>query len=63
MTQKELSYVEDAIGHEENIIKIINELLNNLEKEELISFIKNEIDKHTTIKENLMNLLEDKNNE
>ena len=25
MTQKELSYVEDAIGHEDNIIKIIDD--------------------------------------
>ena len=28
MTQKELLYVEDAIGHEQNIIKIINESLS-----------------------------------
>ena len=27
MTQKELSYVEDAVGHEGNIIKINNYIL------------------------------------
>ena len=63
MTQKELSYVEDAIGHECNIIKIINESLNNLEDEDLISFIQNEINTHTKIKEKLMNLLKEKENE
>ena len=31
MTQKELLYVEDAIGHEKNIISICNETLNCLE--------------------------------
>ena len=31
MTQKELSYVEDAIGHECNIIKIIEQGIKNLE--------------------------------
>ncbi|MBQ9024320.1 MAG: hypothetical protein IJ105_03750 [Bacilli bacterium] len=63
MTQKELSYVEDAIGHEENIIKIINDSLNNLENEELISFIQNEVNNHTQMKEKLMNLLKEKANE
>ena len=63
MTQKELSYVEDAIGHEENIIKIINDSLNNLENEESISFIQNEVNNHTQMKEKLMNLLKEKANE
>ena len=59
MTQKELLYLEDAVGHEQNIISIINESINQLEDEELISFMKKEIDNHTNIKENLMNLLEE----
>ena len=63
MTQKELSYVEDAIGHEDNIIKVINESLNNLEDEELISFMQSEVNNHTQMREKLMNLLEVNANE
>jgi len=62
MTQKELSYIEDAIGHEENIIKIITEL-NSIDDSELISFLENEIKIHTSLKEKLMNLLKEKSNE
>ena len=39
MTQKELSYLEDAIGHEGNIIKICEETIKKLEDEELITFM------------------------
>ncbi len=63
MTQKELSYVEDAIGHETNIIKIINEGINNLEDENLVTFMNQELETHTSMKEKLMTLLEGKANE
>ena len=63
MTQKELLYVEDAIGHEQNIICILEETLNNLEDEGLASFISKQINKHDNVREKLMNLLEDKSNE
>ena len=63
MTQKELSYIEDAIGHEKNIISICNESIKNLENEELISFLQNEVNEHTTTQEKLMNMLEVKANE
>ena len=63
MTQKELSYIEDAIGHETNIIAICNDTASRLQDEELITFIKEEITKHTNIKEKLMNMLEVKANE
>lgn len=62
MTQKELLYVEDAIMHENNIIKICEDMINNLDNEELSDFIDNEIGIHTGIKENLISLLEDKVN-
>ena len=62
MTQKELSYYEDAIGHESNIIKILDFSIQNLEDENLISFMEIELDKHNQMKDKLMNLLEDKNN-
>lgn len=62
MTQKELLYVEDAIGHENSIIKICHESIKMLSDEELISFLESEIAKHTTTKEKLTNLLEAKAN-
>ena len=58
MTQKELSYVEDAIGHEVNIISICNETVKMLTDSELINFIQDEITKHTSNKQKLMNILE-----
>lgn len=63
MTQKELLYVEDAIGHEKNIISILNESINYLEDNKLVNFLNKEIKKHETIQEKLMNLLEAKANE
>ena len=62
MTQKELSYVEDAIGHEENIIKICNESINELDEETLKEFLQNEVNVHTAMKEKLLYLLEVKAN-
>ena len=63
MTQKELLYIEDAIGHEKSIIKICNDAINNLSDEKLISFMKNEIKKHETTINKLIDMLEDKCNE
>lgn len=59
MTQKELLYVEDAIGHETNIIAVCNETMNLLEDSNLISFLRSETKKHTAMKEKLMKVLED----
>ena len=61
MTQKELSYFEDAIGHETSIISIITESIKNVEDQNLISFLENELSEHTQLKEKLMNKLEEKN--
>ena len=47
MTQKELLYVEDAIGHDDRISNLISSEINN----------------HETIKNNLLNMLEVKSNE
>lgn len=63
MTQKELLYFEDAIGHEGNIIKICEESVKNLQDERLVSFMENEINIHTSLKEKLMNLMEEKSHE
>ena len=62
MTQKELLYLEDAIGHESNIIKLVNNAINNLQDEELRSFMQNELTKHESLKKNLINLLGEKSN-
>lgn len=62
MTQKELLYLEDAVGHETSIIKILNETLGMLDDEKLVVFIEEEIDKHNSLKDELLNLLEDKAN-
>ena len=63
MTQKELSYVEDAIGHEDNIIRIISEEIRDLEDEEVSNFLQEEINIHSSLKEKLLNLLREKSNE
>ena len=63
MTQKELLYLEDAIGHEKNIIDICNQTLNYLEDKNLISFMKNEIEHHNQEHMKLLNFLEGKANE
>lgn len=62
MTQKELLYFEDAVGHESNIIKIINSGLTDLQDEELINFMQNELKKHENLKQKLMNMLGEKAN-
>ena len=62
MTQKELAYFEDAIGHVGNIIKILEESIKNLEDERLISFMESEKEVHTNLKNTLMSKLEEKAN-
>lgn len=63
MTQKELLYFEDAVKHEDNVIKIIDLSLNSLSNEELINFMNGEKEIHNNLKNNLMNMLEVKVNE
>lgn len=62
MTQKELLYLEDAIGHEDTIIKICEDAVNMFDDDELISFMQNEINNHNEIKSRLLNMLEEKAN-
>ena len=57
MTQKELLYIEDAIGHEQNIISIISDTINNLEDNKLVSFMKNEYKYQTNVLEKLIKKL------
>ena len=62
MTQKELLYVEDAVGHETNIIKILQETIKNIQDENLISFLESKLETHVSMKEKLINKLEEKAN-
>lgn len=63
MTQKELLYVEDAYNHEKITIDICNDMIDNLEDEDLVSFVESEVKKHTDLLEKLECLLEEKANE
>ena len=63
MTQKELLYFEDAIGHEKNIISICEDIASKLENEELVTFMQNEIQTHLSMQEKIMDLMEEKANE
>ena len=63
MTQKELLYFEDAIGHEENIIAVCEDTIKRLSDESLITFMESEVEKHKETHNKLIRLLEEKSNE
>ncbi len=63
MTEKELLYMEDAINHEFNLIELCNITIENLQDKNLQSFMKSELKKHVSLKEKLMNVMEDLANE
>lgn len=63
MTQKELAYVEDAIGHESTILSVLQNTKESLVDKELVSFIEEQEENHISMKEELMHLLEEKADE
>jgi hypothetical protein len=63
MTQKELLYIADAYKHEDNIIKICEEIVNYIQDLSLINFLENEIKKHNIMKDKLLNIMEEEKNE
>ena len=63
MTQKELLYYEDAVGHEGNIITILKDSIERVESEELKTFLESEVEVHQKLKTNLIQKLEEKANE
>ena len=63
MTQKELLYLEDAIGHEQILIDVCNYTIDSLEDDELIKFMESEVEKHTKMKEELLGFMEGLDNE
>ena len=58
MTQKELLYVEDAIGHENTIIEICRNTIDSLQEEDLKSYMEEQLEKHENLNKELMNILE-----
>ena len=63
MTQKELLYLEDAIGHEKSIMTICNESVKLLQDESLKTFLQGEAEKHKQAHNRLLRLMEEKANE
>ena len=63
MTEKEMLYLEDAVGHEKNIIKICDETIKMMDDDNLINFMQNQKELHMQTKEKLMNIMEEKYNE
>ena len=63
MTEKELLYFEDAVGHEKSILKIINESKNYIDDERLISFFDNQEETHKQVLDGLIDYLKEKANE
>lgn len=63
MTQKELLYLEDAYKHECNIIGVCYFMIEELDDEDLKSFIEKEVKKHITMKDKILRLMEDKSDE
>ena len=62
MTQKELLYLEDAIGHESSIIKILEESISKLDDKNLSNFLEDEITVHQNLKSKLLSKMEEKAN-
>jgi len=63
MTQKELLYMEDAIGHEQNLAIMFQNFSGALEDESLSDFITKLAKKHQKLEEKLMKVMEDVANE
>lgn len=59
MTQKELLYMEDAIGHEKNLQTICEYYSNIVEDEKLSTFLAKLQEKHKHLEEKLMKTMED----
>ena len=62
MTQKELLYLEDAVKHESNIVKVLEESISFLDDDDLISFMESEKKKHNNMIKKLMDTLESEAN-
>lgn len=59
MTQKELLYVEDAIGHEKSLSSILEQSVESIQDEDLKVFLQKECEKHKTMEQKLMSMLKE----
>lgn len=59
MTQKELLYMEDAIGHEQNLETIFTNFSEVLEDNNLASFLEKLAKKHQDLADKLLKVMED----
>lgn len=59
MTQKELLYVEDAIGHEKSLSAILEQSIKSIQDEDLKTFLQKECEKHKTMEQKLMSTLKE----
>ena len=57
MTQKELLYYEDAIGHLDNINKLIDSFLSNITDDKLKTFLEEKKETNINLRNNLNDLL------
>ena len=63
MTQKELLYVEDAIGHERCLINNVGNYINCLADDNLREFMQKEKKTHEKLEKELIEILEENSNE
>ena len=58
MTQKELLYMEDAIGHEKNLATLMENFSNSLNDKNLASFLKKQAKRHNRLEKKLIEIME-----
>ena len=63
MSQKELLYLEDAIGHEKAMIAYLENAKTSLDDEDLVDFIDDNLKHHQSLEKKLCKILEDYANE
>ena len=63
MTQKQLLYLEDAIGHEKNIICILNESISQASSKRIVNFLNSELSNHEKLYNSLLKHMEVVGNE
>lgn len=63
MTEKELLYMEDAVGHEQNLETIFTNFSDAIEDPKLSAFIEKLSKKHQDLSKKLLNVMEEISNE
>ena len=59
MTQKELLYAEDAVGHEKALSSILKSSITSIKDEDLKTFLQKEKEKHDAMEQKLMKTLKE----